>query len=422
MNNNNNYNRIPQAEWAALPNEKQLETDPDRVLWDIFSDEQRYALSQFNVQEAQVTPSRVPSPADSPTIPVVPLIKEKHQKEQQEEDEEVDEEDSSEVNYHNEGLVYNPVRPIETTLKKTHRLPVQLLNIRSNHWFGTHNSAEYLDTDELTEVCTNNMAFIEYFVLFEEEAPTTGHKHYHSILVLRKQMLAHIAIEIDPCARWEKMNGTLRQAYKYAAKENKKYFEWGIMPNTIVSMLESEEKKSRKRSAPTKTEELWKQMVQRAKAGDLSVRDEQIYARYRMYFDDILAASHQDKVYNGDLKFKNLWIFGPPGTGKSRMVWEYARDNNMSIYVKNQNKWWDGYNGQDIVLIDDAGETMKLLSSHVKNWGDRYPFSAEVKGGSRRINSADFFFIVTSNYSIEEIFNATDSEAILRRFDVLEMK
>lgn len=48
-------------------------------------------------------------------------------------------------------------------------------------------------------------------------------------------------------------------------------------------------------------------------------------------------------------KLRGVWIYGPPGTGKTRYVHEKYDD----IYDKGQNKWWDGYTGQKVVLIDD---------------------------------------------------------------------
>jgi len=36
-----------------------------------------------------------------------------------------------------------------------------------------------------------------------------------------------------------------------------------------------------------------------------------------------------------------LWLYGKPGTGKSRMAHDVKVDGG--IFVKPINKWWDGY-------------------------------------------------------------------------------
>ena len=333
-------------------------------------------------------------------------------------------EDSEEVNYHLEGHQYDPVRfnNMFRSTRETHRLPQQLVGVKSISWFGTHNDSEYLSCDELKEVCDNSIDLLEYVVFFKETAPSTGKEHFHSLVILKKKALAHVCIEIDPRGSWEKTRGQIKTAYKYISKDGNKYFEWGQCPNSILEMIERNQVRRRAFDEPTKTELQFQQLVKRAQNGDQDVRYTMLYARFRCYFDDLLAKSHEDITYDGDLQFKNLWIQGPPGTGKSRLVWDYSRENNITVYTKNQNKWWDGYNHHKIVLIEDAGDLMKMLSCHIKIWADRYPFTAEWKGSHQRINSADFYLIVTSNYSIRELFNEKDAEAIERRFDVLEMK
>lgn len=109
----------------------------------------------------------------------------------------------------------------------------------------------------------------------------------------------------------------------------------------------------------------------------------------------------------------NVWIWGPPRIGKST----YARTFG-NYYPKPLNKWWDGYQNEEVVVIDDF-EKESHLDHHLKIWADHYDFIAECKGGSMRIRPKKI--IVTSNYSPDECFTGTTLEAIRARFQVIHM-
>ena len=95
---------------------------------------------------------------------------------------------------------------------------------------------------------------------------------------------------------------------------------------------------------------------------------------------------------------KCFWLYGPSGIGKSYLV----RNTFDNIYEKSNNVWWDGYNNEKTVLIDDFDKTCVKLSYYLKIWGDNYRFNGEIKGSI--IQPIYNKLIITSNYNIEELF------------------
>ena len=71
------------------------------------------------------------------------------------------------------------------------------------------------------------------------------------------------------------------------------------------------------------------------------------------------------------------WFWGSTGTGKSLAASTSAPD----AYWKSANgKWWDGYEGQDDVIIDEYRADFCKFDELLRLF-DRYPLKVEVKGG-----------------------------------------
>jgi len=82
------------------------------------------------------------------------------------------------------------------------------------------------------------------------------------------------------------------------------------------------------------------------------------------------------------------------------------------------NAWWDGYQGEEVVIIDDFDKYHVKQGFKLKLWGDRYTFPAEVKGSARFIRPKKV--IVTSNYHPKDIWEDKNTlEPILQRFEIV---
>lgn len=120
---------------------------------------------------------------------------------------------------------------------------------------------------------------------------------------------------------------------------------------------------------------------------------------------------------------KAYWYYGETRLGKS---WKALIDMGVDVhgvmsqvYFKPVNKWFDGYNGQDIVMMDEVelSDGCWLLGK-LKKWTDALPELVEVKSGFCPKEWS--IFIVTSNHSIRDVFyngkNQLDVDALYERF------
>jgi len=158
----------------------------------------------------------------------------------------------------------------------------------------------------------------------------------------------------------------------------------------------------------------WDKIKNLAKEGKLEEIPSDIYVRS---YSNLRKIEKDHLVIKDAEDVRGIWIYGPSGYGKSRI----ARRDYPNHYPKLCNKWWDGYNGQESVIMDDIGIEHSCLGQQLKIWSDRYGCILETKGGAETSKYTNF--IVTSQYSIEEIWKEDEKtiEALKRRFKVIHL-
>lgn len=266
--------------------------------------------------------------------------------------------------------------------------------IRSRGWCFTINNYSHEEVLHLRDQVREDS---EYLV-FGRETGESGTPHLQGFIRFKNPLSLRRVKDLLPRAHLEIQRGTPYQASIYCKKDGD-YEEYGETP---------------KKPGSTQKEQ-WKLVVQWSESGELErIREEfpHVYFLHQRRIREL--RQRRLGIMSGSLQ--NEWWVGPTGTGKSRHLWDMYPNH----YQKSLNKWWDGYEGEDTVAIEEMSpEHGQYLGHFLKIWADRYPFSPEIKGGTiKKIRPQRI--IVLSNYTIDECFQKVqDREPIKRRFKVV---
>lgn len=264
---------------------------------------------------------------------------------------------------------------------------------RTRNWTLTINNPT--ESQVPTKLLSKHMRCIAFA---KEIAPGTGTPHLQGFVCYTTLKSFKMIKKDFPMAHIEPMKGSISQNMEYISKENE--------PVVIGDLPMSQ---SQKGEAGKKVyDEAWTA----AKTGHLDDIPASLRIRYYSTFNRI----KKDYMHKPDALecLTNEWIHGPTGTGKSRRT----RERFPNAYYKMANKWWDGYQGEDVVVIEDFDAIHDKLGYHLKIWADYGGFLAETKGGVTYIRPKKF--VITSNYTIREIWSAANTaEPLERRFKVV---
>lgn len=240
--------------------------------------------------------------------------------------------------------------------------------------------------DEIKGQIENPKCPITYAVMGREVAPTTGQVHWQGYIQLKEEMSM---AKVKKYFRWSLHLGFARgsdeENYKYCTKEGK-FVEYGVR-------MAHEGYGQGKRSD---LDELKKDI--RSGKDDLYLMDKHEaawkYGKAMDRYKTLLALKAQKEQ---GYKKKEVELFvGGTGCGKTRK----AVEENPDYFILNQSPtgcWWDGYNGESCVIIDEFRGWMPY--AQLLRITDGYPTTVPVKGGTIPLMAKKI--VITSNVEPE---------------------
>jgi len=242
----------------------------------------------------------------------------------------------------------------------------------------------------------------KYIIFGREVAPTTGTQHLQGYIefanprtktgILKKMELSN---EIYLAPRM----GTPEQAREYCLKGTD-IFENGELP------MKNGQRKGLK--------EACEKVLSGASIEEIAVEYPDEFVRYSAGLKAL--STTKVKPRDPNIPPNVIWLWGLAGTGKTRRAYE----SHKKVYIKDGTQWWDGYEGQEAIIIDDF-EAVEWNYRDFLRLLDRYPYRGQFKGGYVNVNSP--YVYITCEYHPCMIWKGNKLAQVTRRLtEITEVK
>lgn len=256
----------------------------------------------------------------------------------------------------------------------------------------------------LSELIENLQKWKPYYAIAgEEKAPTTGTRHFHVIICCHEQIRTRKSevLEIKGVnPHLEKIHNNLKKIIEYCKKEGN-VAEFG------------------KENCPIKKQEMNKE--EKAKLM-LECDLKEAFLKGILGPIEVLRADKLRKLFDEYSKPEEyakklvLWFRGESGEGKSRMAVDIAKKYNLDYWISNDSlKWFDGYHGQELAILDDFRRGMLSDWSFLLRLLDGYPLLVQVKGA--HVKWCPKIIVITSPGTPEDAFQWVTKDGDVQNWD-----
>jgi len=274
------------------------------------------------------------------------------------------------------------------------------------HWCFTINNPDKHGKDDPFKALEG----VYHYLVVGKEVGEQGTPHYQCYVILKQKMRLTALKKLLPRAHLVQSRGTAQQASD-SCKKDGKFTEDGVLPLSGAEL------------GGQANAQKWERIHQLAKSATAIDKDTAIALFYEEFpHESFLFADKFQKLidhYRAPAitmdEIDARWYVGPSGSGKSST----ARNEFPSYYLKDsRNKWFDGYDHQETVLVDEVGKDASYMLEYLKTWADHYPFRGERKGGHTTLIRPKRIIVTTQYHWDEMTLDPELRAAIARRFKI----
>jgi len=250
------------------------------------------------------------------------------------------------------------------------------------------------------------------YCLWQYEIGENGTRHIQGHLVLDKRLRLGGVKKLNSRAHWEVRRGSYQEAETYCSKEETR--ELGPFLESCLMISGGPhsfgEAPAEGRGARNDLLNL-KRVIDRG-GSLLDCFEEQFSSMVRNNRGIMLYKRLKTGLCRSWQTTCTVY-FGGSGVGKSRRALADAGDSGYWLpRPEGDRPWWDGYDGQETIVIDEFYGWMKR--DFLYRLIDRYPLMLEVKGGAVPMQAKHVIF--TSNKHPKEWYPRVGLGALIRRF------
>lgn len=239
---------------------------------------------------------------------------------------------------------------------------------RSRNWCFTDFELKKWD-----EIMVENEVGIRYICYGVETCPTTGKQHHQGWVQFETPVSLRTAKKrMNFNGHLEACRGSEFDNEKYCKKDGE-FFSLG---------------KFKKQGQRVDLEEIRDEILNGVTIEEIAIKYPKKYCQYRNGLRDIagIVAKNNTKEFR---EVEVIVIWGETDTGKTRTAMEEAEYKIDASELQ----WWDGYNGEKTICIDEYDNDVKITK--MLNILDGYQLRLPIKGGHTYANWNKVF--ITSN-------------------------